>query len=77
MRPTKPYLVGVVWMVLSKGHLLPAKFVIHTVGPVWRGGSCGEPNLLRSCYEQSLKIAGDFQLESIAVPGISTGCMAI
>src|SRR5262245_47750942 len=42
---------------LTRGHRLPARYVIHTVGPVWRGGSSGEPELLASCYRQSLTIA--------------------
>jgi O-acetyl-ADP-ribose deacetylase (regulator of RNase III) len=58
---------------LTKGYRLPARFVIHTVGPVWHGGSKGEPELLASCYRNSLQIANDKDLHSIAFPGISTG----
>ncbi|MGC2049166.1 MAG: O-acetyl-ADP-ribose deacetylase [Gallionella sp.] len=58
---------------LTKGYRLPARFVIHTVGPVWHGGSKGEPELLASCYRNSLRLAADNDLHSIAFPGISTG----
>jgi len=58
---------------LTRGFSLPAKFVIHTVGPVWRGGTQNEPRLLASCYQRSLALAQTHQLRSIAFPGISTG----
>src|SRR5437016_570409 len=58
---------------LTKGYKLPAKFVIHTVGPVWRDGSHGEAELLASCYRRCLEIATDHNLTSIAFPAISTG----
>jgi len=58
---------------ITQGYRLPAKYVIHTVGPVWNGGDNGEPELLASCYRCSLQIAGDRGLASIAFPGISTG----
>lgn len=58
---------------LTAGYNLPAKHVIHTVGPVWNGGHYGEPELLASCYLQSLKLASEHNLNSIAFPGISTG----
>lgn len=58
---------------LTEGFRLPAKFVIHTVGPVWQGGSHGEADLLRSCYRESLALAAAHKLESIAFPAISTG----
>jgi len=52
---------------------LPSKYVIHTVGPVWHGGSNGEEGLLRSCYRSSLQLARDHEIKSIALPNISTG----
>ena len=59
---------------LTKGYRLPARYVIHTVGPVWHGGARGEPDQLASCYRRSLDVAaahGD--IRSLAFPGISTG----
>jgi O-acetyl-ADP-ribose deacetylase (regulator of RNase III) len=58
---------------ITPGFLLPAKWIIHTVGPVWLGGGSGEPELLRRCYEQSLALAAEQELRTIAFPGISTG----
>ncbi|PXX41577.1 O-acetyl-ADP-ribose deacetylase [Undibacterium pigrum] len=58
---------------LTKGYRLPATCVIHTVGPVWRGGEQSEPELLASCYRNSLELAAAKQLRSIAFPSISTG----
>jgi O-acetyl-ADP-ribose deacetylase (regulator of RNase III) len=58
---------------LTPGFKLPAKWVIHTVGPIWQGGTLGEPKLLRACYENSLALAAEHQLQQIAFPGISTG----
>ena len=58
---------------ITRGYNLPAKFVIHTVGPVWKDGNRGEAELLASCYRRSLEIAADHDLSSIAFPAISTG----
>lgn len=58
---------------ITKGYQLPAKHVIHTVGPVWSGGKRGEPELLASCYRESLKLAASNKLKSIAFPAISCG----
>jgi O-acetyl-ADP-ribose deacetylase (regulator of RNase III) len=58
---------------LTRGYKLPAKYVIHTVGPVWHGGSQNEAKLLASCYRESLALAAAQQLASIAFPCISTG----
>jgi len=58
---------------ITKGWKLSAKHVIHTVGPVWSGGKRGEPELLASCYRESLKLAAAHQLRSIAFPAISCG----
>ena len=58
---------------ITKGYKLPAKHVIHTVGPVWRGGVHGEPELLASCYRSSLALALQHHLKSVAFPAISCG----
>lgn len=58
---------------ITPGFRLPARFVIHTVGPVWRGGGAGEPALLASCYRRALEIAKENEVRSIAFPCISTG----
>ena len=58
---------------ITKGYRLPARRVIHTVGPVWRGGDQGEPELLAACYRNSLALAEKHGLRSIAFPCISTG----
>ena len=59
--------------VITPGFNLPARYVIHTVGPVWRGGDQGEPRLLANAYRHSLMVAAAHQLESVAFPAISTG----
>jgi O-acetyl-ADP-ribose deacetylase (regulator of RNase III) len=58
---------------MTKGYKLPAKYVIHTVGPVWAGGKHGEADLLRSCYRRCLEVASEHDFTSIAFPAISTG----
>lgn len=58
---------------ITKGYNLPAKFVIHTVGPVWKGKNNNEDELLASCYRNSLKVAVDNKIKTIAFPAISTG----
>ncbi|HEX3581047.1 MAG TPA: O-acetyl-ADP-ribose deacetylase [Thermoanaerobaculia bacterium] len=58
---------------ITRGYRLPAKHVIHTVGPVWRGGDRGEPELLASCYRRSLEVAVENDVRSIAFPAISCG----
>ena len=58
---------------ITKGYDLPAKYVIHTVGPVWNGGLHNEEELLKSCYRNSLQLAVKHQITSIAFPNISTG----
>jgi len=58
---------------ITGGRRLPARFVVHTVGPVWRGGGRGEAQLLESCYRRSLEVAQAAGATSIAFPGISTG----
>jgi O-acetyl-ADP-ribose deacetylase (regulator of RNase III) len=57
----------------TPGFGLPARWVIHTVGPVWRGGSAGEPELLAACYRRSLEVADEVGARSVAFPAISTG----
>jgi O-acetyl-ADP-ribose deacetylase (regulator of RNase III) len=57
----------------TKGYRLPAKWVIHTVGPIWTGGTKNEDVLLASCYRNSLKVARDLGVKTIAFPSISTG----
>lgn len=59
--------------VITSGGRLPAAYVIHTVGPHWNGGQKGEPTKLANCYRNSLQIATDKELDSVAFPGISTG----
>jgi O-acetyl-ADP-ribose deacetylase (regulator of RNase III) len=58
---------------ITRGYRLPAGYVIHTVGPVWRGGAHGEDELLARCYRRSLELAHEHDLASIAFPAISTG----
>jgi O-acetyl-ADP-ribose deacetylase (regulator of RNase III) len=58
---------------ITHGYRLPAKYVIHTVGPVWQGGDSGEPELLASCYRQSLALAVEHAIKAIAFPAISCG----
>ncbi len=58
---------------LTRGYRLPARYVIHTVGPVWRGGGKGEPELLASCYRNSLALAAERGLASVAFPAVSCG----
>ncbi len=57
----------------TPGFQLPAKAVLHAVGPVWRGGTQGEPDLLRSCYAKACALCAEHDLDSIAFPAISTG----
>ncbi|HEY9519140.1 MAG TPA: O-acetyl-ADP-ribose deacetylase [Gemmatimonadales bacterium] len=58
---------------ITPGFGLPARFVIHAVGPVWRGGSAGEPDLLAGAYRSALRLAEENRLRSVAFPAISTG----
>jgi O-acetyl-ADP-ribose deacetylase (regulator of RNase III) len=58
---------------ITKGYRLKARHVIHTVGPIWRGGTAGEPELLTGCYRNSLALAWRHGLKSVAFPAISTG----
>ncbi len=58
---------------ITQGYNLIAKWVIHTVGPIWRGSNQGEDELLASCYRRSLEIAASYNLRNIALPAISTG----
>jgi len=61
---------------ITRGYRLPAKHIIHAVGPVWQGGSAGEAELLASCYRTALDLAATHRLGSIAFPAISTGIYA-
>jgi len=58
---------------ITKGYRLPARFIIHTVGPVWRDGTCSEEEVLASCYRRCLEVAAKYSIRSIAFPSISTG----
>ncbi len=58
---------------ITRGYRLPARAVIHTVGPIWQGGDQGEPELLAACYRNSLQLAADHGVRSIAFPAISCG----
>lgn len=61
---------------ITEGYRLPARYVIHTVGPVWHGGDADEPRLLASCYRAALALAEQYRLESVAFPAISCGVYA-
>ena len=61
---------------ITRGFRLPARYIIHTVGPIWRGGTRGEQVLLASCYRRSLELAVEHKISSIAFPSISTGAFA-
>lgn len=58
---------------VTPGFRLPARFIIHTVGPVWHGGGHGEADVLASCYRRSIEVANELAVASIAFPAISTG----
>jgi O-acetyl-ADP-ribose deacetylase (regulator of RNase III) len=58
---------------ITQGYRLPARYVIHTVGPVWHGGTKGEPELLASCYRRCIEVARENHVATLAFPGISTG----
>jgi len=58
---------------ITRGYGLKARWVIHTVGPVWKGGNCNEDNLLADCYRNCLRLADELQVSSVAFPSISTG----
>ena len=58
---------------ITRGYRLPARYVIHAVGPIWRGGSHGEPELLASAYRESLRLAVEHEARTVAVPAISCG----
>jgi O-acetyl-ADP-ribose deacetylase (regulator of RNase III) len=57
----------------TEGFRLPARWIVHTVGPVWRGGTNGEPALLANCYRESLRLSAEVGAQSVAFPAISTG----
>ena len=58
---------------ITRGYRLPARYVIHTVGPIWQGGDAGEPDLLAACYRNSLQLAAEHGVRTIAFPAISCG----
>jgi O-acetyl-ADP-ribose deacetylase (regulator of RNase III) len=58
---------------ITRGYRLPARYVIHTVGPIWQGGDAGEPELLAACYRNSLRLAVDHGVRTMAFPAISCG----
>ena len=58
---------------ITKGYNLPAKYVIHTVGPVWKGGNANEDELLANCYKNSFKLVEEYSIKTVAFPSISTG----